>query len=130
MDEYSIHSGSSSVWNFLGVGNSSEAERKVDPSTLANYSNACKLGNLKLLKELLVDKSVNPAEHNNSPIRIASEYGHEKIVALLLTDKRVDPTALDNQVRCCHRFCFLLLLLFFFFFAFSKVLHFIPDSHC
>lgn len=91
-------SGSSSVWNFLGVGNSSEAERKVDPSTIPNYSNACKLGNLKLLKELLVDKSVNPAEHNNSPIRIACEYGHEKIVALLLTDKRVDPTALDNQV--------------------------------
>jgi ankyrin repeat protein len=89
----------SSMWNFFGVTSTSESENKSNPS-VQNLSNACKLGNVKLLKALLSDKSkqVNAGEHNNSPIRLASEFGHSNIVEILLADKRVDPSALDNQV--------------------------------
>lgn len=52
-----------------------------------------------MLNALLAEKTTNPAEFNNSPLRLAAEFGHEKIVEILLYDRRVDPSALDNQVN-------------------------------
>lgn len=89
---------SSSVWSFFAELSGSETEKNKasDGRTLAN---ACKLGNVKLLNTLLAEKNTNPAEFNNSPLRLASEFGHEKVVEILLYDRRVDPSALDNQVN-------------------------------
>ena len=46
-------------------------------------------GHYNVVKLLLEDKRVNPADNNNFAIRWASEYGHYNVVKLLLGDNRV-----------------------------------------
>lgn len=42
-------------------------------------------------------KRDNPAWGNNNAIRMAAKNGHDKVVVLLLADRRVDPTVNDNE---------------------------------
>ncbi len=44
----------------------------------------------------LINRGLNPSEHNNKLITEASENGHIIIVDRLLEDSRVDPTAFNN----------------------------------
>ena len=49
-----------------------------------------------MVKLLLTDQIVNPADHNNFAIRWASKNGHANVVERLLNDDRVNPTASAN----------------------------------
>ncbi len=44
------------------------------------------------------DSRVNPAAKFNYPIRRAAKNGHLEIVKLLMTDKRVNPSAEKDEV--------------------------------
>ena len=66
-----------------------------------NYKNlfieAIMKGQSFLVKLLLADKRVNPADDNNYAIRLASRDGHTEVVKLLLADPRVDPADYNNE---------------------------------
>ncbi|MFW6225783.1 MAG: ankyrin repeat domain-containing protein, partial [bacterium] len=52
---------------------------------------ASRLGNAKVVKELLGDSEVNPNTSNGMPIIFACKHGHIDIIKLLLDTGRVDP---------------------------------------
>ena len=76
-----------------------KSNRKVlDPSILEN---ACRYGNLEIVKELLKDSRIDPSSSDNSAIKAASLHGHLEIVKELLKDPRVetpDETTLVNTL--------------------------------
>lgn len=53
---------------------------------------ASKIGNVNMVKLLLADPQVNPAD-NNRAIMWASQRGHVEVLKLLLEDSRVEPTS-------------------------------------
>ncbi len=57
---------------------------------------ACEFGQTEVVKILLRDERVDPADWNSWIIRIACDYNHVDIVNLLLQDGRADPTGADN----------------------------------
>ena len=57
---------------------------------------ACQTGRLSLVKLLLADPRVDPADYYNHAIQLASQNGHTEVVKLLLADKRVNPAAGNN----------------------------------
>jgi len=67
------------------------------------FSFSCKEGNADLVNWFLEKKKVNPAALNNLAIRLAVEKGHAAIVEILLKDPRVDPGAIDEEVRQAKR---------------------------
>jgi len=60
------------------------------------FIKAVRDNNVKLVKILLQDDSVNPATEDNEAIRLASIYGYTEIVKLLLQDDRVNPADNNN----------------------------------
>lgn len=59
---------------------------------------AAYFGQIEVVKLLLGDSRVNPADENSTaPIAIAAEHGFTEIVKFLLLDKRVDPSTDDNH---------------------------------
>lgn len=59
----------------------------------------CKIGNIQLV-QLLLSKGAYPSYTYNLPIREAVYENHIEIVRLLMKDKRVDPSDLNND--CIH----------------------------
>lgn len=75
---------------------------KFKPSKELFYS-ACHYGNLDVVKELLKDKRINPAEDNNDGLYASAINGHKDIVSLLLQDKRVRNTPIhDHPWELCN----------------------------
>ena len=60
------------------------------------FFDASQNGHYNVVKLLLEDKRVNPADNNNWAINLASENGHFNIIKLLLRDKRVNPVDENN----------------------------------
>jgi ankyrin repeat protein len=58
---------------------------------------ASKKGHKGVVELLLKDARVNPADHTNHAIQLASFNGHKEVVELLLQDTRVDPSDLRNR---------------------------------
>ena len=58
---------------------------------------ASQYGHTEVVKLLLSDPRVNPADDNNFFICFASKNGHLNVVKLLLSDPRVDPSDNNNQ---------------------------------
>ena len=50
----------------------------------------------EVVKLLLTDPRVNPADDKNYAIRCASQNGHVEVVRILLADPRVNPVDCDN----------------------------------
>ncbi len=67
-----------------------------DPSFQASEAigQACRKGNIDIVKLLLQDKRVDPSAGYNYAIKIASQKGFVDIVKLLLQDNRVQSTLL------------------------------------
>ena len=57
------------------------------------FIDAVRVGNTEVVKLLLEDPRINPADDNNLAIGLASQNGYIEIVKLLLKDPRVDPSA-------------------------------------
>ena len=57
---------------------------------------AAKNNHPEVVKLLLGDKRVNPADRNNAAIRWASENGHLEVVKLLLGDEKTNPADMNN----------------------------------
>lgn len=70
-----------------------------DPSVDDNLAirEACRRGDLVLVKNLLQDSRVDPAANDNEVFRSAVAGGFVELVKLLLNDPRIDPTANDNE---------------------------------
>lgn len=59
---------------------------------------ACRNGDLDVVRQLLRRNDVDPACQNNLPLRLACRYGHECIVkALLQKSQSVDPSSRNNE---------------------------------
>ena len=58
---------------------------------------ACGKGHVDVVRLLLADSRVNPAECNNCAIQCACANGHVDVVRLLLADNRVNPADNYNQ---------------------------------
>ena len=58
---------------------------------------ACRDGHLEIVRLLLADGRVNPADQNNKAIELACNYGRLEIVRLLLADGRVNPADQNNK---------------------------------
>lgn len=54
-------------------------------------------GRPEVVKLLLANSTVDPADNNNKAIRDASTYGNTEVVKLLLANTRVDPSANRNE---------------------------------
>ena len=54
------------------------------------------MGIIDIVRLLLADPRINPAENNNEAIRGASTSGHVDVVRLLLANPRVNPTDDNN----------------------------------
>lgn len=52
------------------------------------------IGQIEVVKMLLKDPRVDPADVDSCALWYAASYGHLEIVRLLLEDGRVDPTVL------------------------------------
>lgn len=63
---------------------------------MEEFIEACKNGNLEVVRLLLNDPRVGPSAKDNYAIRLASYNGHLEVVRLLLSDSRVDPSAREN----------------------------------
>ena len=68
---------------------------------LCAYIDACEVGNVESVKEMLKDSRVNPgAQYNRDKIQsffhVACQVGNVEVVKLLLNDSRVDPGADNN----------------------------------
>ena len=50
-------------------------------------------------RTLLSDDRIDPTADNNTAIRKAAEHGLDRVVALLLSDPRVNPAAVDNFIN-------------------------------
>ncbi len=79
----------------------------ADPSVYNNEAIilACKYRNLDVIKILLSDPRVNPADRENIAIITASMNNNEKVLKLLLSNDRIDPSdqnnlALRSAIRC------------------------------
>lgn len=57
---------------------------------------AAEEGAVKVVRLLLGDERINPADRLNLAIRLAAGTGHTEVVKVLLGDKRVNPTSLNN----------------------------------
>ncbi len=71
-----------------------------------DFIRAVQSGDLNLVNEF-IERGLNPAANDNSPIVHASEFGQLDIVNRLLEDPRVDPTvdhniAIDNAAGNYH----------------------------
>ena len=64
------------------------------------FIDAIETNDIKTVKVLLMDKDVNPAADNNTPVNWAADYGFWDIFELLLTDKRVNPFDGKNSSLC------------------------------
>jgi ankyrin repeat protein len=71
-------------------------DKRVDPTAKDNEAiyKATLRGHERVLDLLLSDHRINISEKNY--IGIASEYGRFQVVAMLLRDKRIDPSVQDN----------------------------------
>lgn len=56
---------------------------------------ASRMGNIKVVKQLLLDSRVDPSADKNYAIKWATQNNHWSVVSELLNDKRVNP-AVDN----------------------------------
>jgi|SRR5579884_912117 len=65
--------------------------------TNVDFITAARIGATKVVRLLLGDARVNPADRNNLAIRWAAEQGHLEVVRLLLGDARVNPAAGNNM---------------------------------
>ena len=66
---------------------------RVDPSDVNDAIRwASENGHFEVVRLLLSDPRVDPADDNNEAIRLASRNGHFEVVRLLLADPRVDPS--------------------------------------
>lgn len=74
----------------VGIGND-----KYDPRADGGWPLrvASQKGHIEIVKMLLQDTRVNPADHDNSAVKNASAYGHIEVVNVLLNDSRVNPAA-------------------------------------
>lgn len=57
---------------------------------------SCANGYTELVRKLLKDDRVNPAERNNHALYLCAKYGQAGVARVLLADSRVDPAALNN----------------------------------
>lgn len=75
------------------------AHPQLCPSFYRNWAinHACLNGYTEIVRILLEDGRVDPADPYNSPIIFASRNGYHEIVKLLLMDKRVDPADKNNE---------------------------------
>ena len=60
------------------------------------FFDASQNGHYNVVKLLLEDKRINPADIDNWAIQLASLNGHYNVVKLLLEDKRVNPADINN----------------------------------
>lgn len=60
------------------------------------FCDACRKGDVELVKILVLDGNVEPNINDDCAIRWASFYGHVKVVEFLLEDMRVDPSSKNN----------------------------------
>lgn len=63
---------------------------------MEEFHDACKNGELEIVRGLLSNPQVDPSAYNNHAIHSASLKGHIEVVRLLLNDPRVDPSAFKN----------------------------------
>jgi ankyrin repeat protein len=79
--------------------------REVDPSQLYNlpFRLAVDYGHIEVVKYLLTDPRVNPADNDNSAIGYAALKDDIEMVSLLLQDSRVNPAADDNYALRASR---------------------------
>src|SRR3972149_12315787 len=61
------------------------------------FFDASQNGHYNVVKLLLEDKRINPADRYNWAIQLASFYGHYNIVKLLLGDNKVNPADDNNS---------------------------------
>ena len=62
------------------------------------FIKACKVGDFDIVKSLLFNENVNPADDNNLAIQLTSLNGHFNIVELLLRNNRViNSFNIDNK---------------------------------
>jgi hypothetical protein len=71
----------------------------IDPTVNRNSPIrwASEKGYVEIVKILLAQKNVNPADMANSALKNACEYGQLEVVKLLMNDSRLDPGAFDNK---------------------------------
>src|SRR3972149_8675639 len=60
------------------------------------FFDASQNGHYNVVKLLLEDKRINPADRYNWAIQLASRYGHYNVVKLLSKDNRVNPADENN----------------------------------